>query len=79
MHTLKSYYWVVKPERENGVCLKGLDINRPSEADIVTIRLVVFFLPFSKSFLFLFKSKKILTHLNLFCIGHLVKSHHKFV
>ena len=42
MHTLKSYYWVVKPERENGVCLKGLDINRPSEADIVTIRLVVF-------------------------------------
>ena len=38
MHTLKSYYWVVKPERENGVCLKGLDINRPSEADIVTIR-----------------------------------------
>lgn len=44
MHTLKSYYWVVKPERENGVCLKGLDINRPSEADIVTIRFVQFFL-----------------------------------
>ena len=42
MHTLKSYYWVVKPERENGVSLKGLDINRPSEADIVTIRLVLF-------------------------------------
>ena len=42
MHTLKSYYWVVKPERENGVCLKGLDINRPSEADIVTIRLEYF-------------------------------------
>ena len=71
MHTLKSYYWVVKPERylcqnnicysqfgpflhfdfkkitffpfsrENGVCLKGLDINRPSEADIVTIRFVL--------------------------------------
>ena len=46
MHTLKSYYWVVKPERENGVSLKGLDINRPSEADIVTIRLVVFLPPF---------------------------------
>ena len=59
MHTLKSYYWVVKPERENGVCLKGLDINRPSEADIVTIRLVAFFLPFSKSFLLVFESKKI--------------------
>lgn len=42
MHTLKSYYWVVKPERENGVCLKGLDINRPSEADIVTIRFEYF-------------------------------------
>ena len=41
MHTLKSYYWVVKPEKENGVCLKGLDINRPSEADIVTIRFVL--------------------------------------
>ena len=79
MHTLKSYYWVVKPERENGVSLKGLDINRPSEADIVTIRLVVFFLPFSRSFLFVFKSKRILAHLNVCGIGHLVKSHHKFV
>jgi len=38
MHTLKSYYWVVKPEKENGVPLKGLDVNRPSETDIVTIR-----------------------------------------
>merc|ERR1719187_2192353 len=38
MHTLKSYYWVVKPEKENGVPLKGLDMNRPSESDIVTIR-----------------------------------------
>ena len=40
MHTLKSYYWVVKPEKENGVPLKGLDVNRPSETDIVTIRQV---------------------------------------
>ena len=79
MHTLKSYYWVVKPERENGVSLKGLDINRPSEADIVTIRLVVFFLPFSRSFLFVFLSKRILAHLNVCGIGHLVKSYHKFV
>ena len=40
MHTLKSYYWVVKPSasQDTGVPAKGLDITRPSEADIVTIR-----------------------------------------
>ena len=38
MHTLKSYYWVVRPSQDTGVPAKGLDITRPSEADIVTIR-----------------------------------------
>ena len=40
MHTLKSYYWVVKPNpgQDTGVPPKGLDITRPSEQDIVTIR-----------------------------------------
>ena len=38
MHTLKSYYWVVRPNQDTGVPTKGLDITRPSEADIVTIR-----------------------------------------
>jgi len=40
MHTLKSYYWVVKPGpgHDTGVPAKGLDISRPSEQDIVTIR-----------------------------------------
>ena len=38
MHTLKSYYWVVKPGPESGVPAKGLDITRPSDQDIVTIR-----------------------------------------
>lgn len=38
MHTLKSYYWVVKPAQDTGVPAKGLDITRPSEQDIVTIR-----------------------------------------
>ena len=38
MHTLKSYYWVVRPCQDTGVPPKGLDITRPSEADIVTIR-----------------------------------------
>ena len=38
MHTLKSYYWVVRPGQDTGVPAKGLDITRPSEQDIVTIR-----------------------------------------
>ena len=38
MHTLKSYYWVVRPHQDTGVPTKGLDITRPSEPDIVTIR-----------------------------------------
>ena len=40
MHSLKSYYWVVRPSPglDTGVPAKGVDITRPSEQEIVTIR-----------------------------------------
>jgi hypothetical protein len=39
MHTLKTFYWVVRPEKEGeGGVAKGSESNRPSGTDIITIR-----------------------------------------
>ena len=38
MHTLKCYYWVVRPAREPGLQVRGSDSTRPSDSDIVIIR-----------------------------------------
>ncbi|XP_071511589.1 neurobeachin-like isoform X5 [Diadema antillarum] len=41
MHTLKHYYWIVNPESRSGIVPKGLDGNRPSLDDLLTLRALI--------------------------------------
>ncbi|XP_041461017.1 neurobeachin-like isoform X4 [Lytechinus variegatus] len=41
MHTLKHYYWIVNPENRSGIVPKGLEGNRPSLEDLLTLRALI--------------------------------------
>ncbi|XP_030836511.1 neurobeachin isoform X4 [Strongylocentrotus purpuratus] len=41
MHTLKHYYWIVNPENRSGIVPKGLEGNRPSLDDLLTLRALI--------------------------------------